>query len=163
MKNKNYGLADIGIMRVKTLKEINWKWYPEKEEFVHRNILHKEGYYSVLFRDPNIMFTPWPETYRNNISKRSFKNFLIFLSDKLFNAGFHPYKEMSNEKINKLLSRDIREIPYAEDYLETYTKLKKPWLYTTSINYFVYHFVKFANQLGFKRNKKGKIIWKLKL
>ena len=43
-------------------------------------------------------------------------------------TGFHPYRPLTGAALERLLERDERELPIAEDWLETETGLPdKPW------------------------------------
>ncbi len=126
------GLADMGIMQVDKLKEANWFWDENIGDAANMKDASKFGWFYVKIKNPIMMYTPWPETFRANQS--FFENLMSKFADKFYNVGLHPYADMSSEEVHKLINRKIDDFPIADDFLKTTSSgLTKPWQYKDSL------------------------------
>ena len=83
-------------------------------------------------KNPVMMYTPWPETFRYGASL--VETFFSRILNFLFYAGMHPYRDMSVDSISKLLLRPVEILPIADEYLESFeSELITPWEYTTPV------------------------------
>lgn len=125
-----YGIADIGIVHLSRLLKKNFRFKnSEGESSSHAFSL---GLRTAHCRNPIFMYTPWPRVFRK--IKNPIVRWAADLNQLGVNTGCHPFKDMSDEKIQLLLSRPIHEFPKAENFLETYSKLRKPWWYSDPFN-----------------------------
>lgn len=124
------GIAAMGFFNVARLKEVGW--YFESNETLNIQKGIKLGFKRAVLKNPFLAYLPWPETHRYGVT--NFNELFTFITDRLFKAGFHPFKDLSGEMLNKLISRNPHIIPFAEDYLELAdnVKLKEPWNYYES-------------------------------
>lgn len=123
--NNLLGVVDIGLINVERLAK--YDWFFDDEEVINMKKGTELGIMYVKTKDPIMMYTPWPETYRYRKSSKD-SLFLKFL-DKYYKTGYHSYESMSRKNVEKLKSRDINIYPIAENFLriEGNTSLKKPW------------------------------------
>lgn len=122
------GVADVGIFDVRKLSAVNWVFENNETE----NLLKGKSLRlrRAVLKSPFLAYLPWPKTFRHRITTLS--DLLTVYTDKIFNAGFHPFKEMTElaaDRLEKSVS-----IPFAEDYLELRNpgRLRKPWNYYES-------------------------------
>lgn len=122
------GVADVGIFDVRKLGAVNWVFENNETD----NLLKGKGLKlrRAVLKSPFLAYLPWPETFRHRIT--SLSDLITVYTDKIFNAGFHPFKEMTKlaeDRLKKSVS-----IPFAEDYLELRNpgRLRKPWNYYES-------------------------------
>ncbi|WP_433773167.1 glycosyltransferase [Bacillus wiedmannii] len=142
------GVSDIGITKVKPLKEVNW--FFDNDETINMRKGTELGLVYVKPKNPIMMYTPWPETYRYKTASKS-KTYTRIL-DYIYRAGLHTYKDMPEEKINELCCRSIHEYPYAENYLSITEniRLKKPWNYISTRYYVKKKINRFKKVILFK-------------
>jgi hypothetical protein len=125
-KNKWSGISDVGIIKIEELKKNNWQWNPEENEECNMKVAAKNNWKYVFSRNPIMMYTPWPETYRAN------KKNIQYIMEKFLMIGLNPYKNMTEEKVDLLLNRPLDSFPIAESYLKAKNNLlSKPWEYST--------------------------------
>lgn len=138
------GIADVGITRIAPLSEQNWMF--SDSESNNMSLGSKLGWKYVKPKNPIMMYTPWPETFRN---KKGMKRYLMKLADRKYNAAFYSYIDMTDSNIHSLNNRSIEEYPYAEDYLKlnTSVNLVKPWHYSSSYEYVMSQIVKLLKQV----------------
>ena len=112
--NNLTGIADIGLVKVGPLIAKQWVFAPS--EIVNMEVAQSLGWYYIKPKNPYMMYTPWPETYRYNSQTRQSK--WLALVEKHYKTGCYSYKEMTPEKIQQMYNRPIEEFPIAEHYLE---------------------------------------------
>lgn len=152
-ENNVLGIADIGLIKLKKLKEQNWVF--EHEETLNMKKGKALGWYYVKPKNPILMYLPWPKTYRHK--KSGDEQLLIYLLDKIYRTGFHPYKKMSALEVKALVNRPIENYPYGEQYLKIKSgiSLKQPWNFVSTKFYFLKKF--------FNIMKKLKLFWIIKV
>lgn len=123
------GIADVGLFNVSGLMRRNWVFLNDEGTNIKRG--RELGFQRVVFQHPFVAYLPWPATRR---LLNSFRGVVKLFTDVYFNAGFHPYKTMSEASIEKLLRKDVWDIPFGEDYLtlQNGEQLTKPWNYYDS-------------------------------
>lgn len=128
-----YGIADIGLTKVRPLREDHWKF--EHEETVNMKKGTEKGWMYVKPKNPLMMYLPWPETYRYKKSGKD-KGLTRFL-DVYYKTDFHPYRSMTDEMVLSLVNRNVEEYPIAEKFLDIKGEvhLKKPWNYVSTKYY----------------------------
>lgn len=95
----------------------------------------------MIHRDSVMMFLPNSQIrHRDSTIKRTF----VRIIEMIFGFGYYPYRSMTKEEVQSFLARNIREKPFAEDYLYTVKKTRKPWKYARSDYPFIntYIFIK---------------------
>jgi len=65
---------------------------------------------------------------RESFIKSLFVKIIEFFSG----MGFYPYRDILNKEVQEFLSREVAKLPFAEEYLETKKKTRKPWKYSRS-------------------------------
>lgn len=124
-KSLDYGVADDGFFRVKTLVETKFKFLDS--EGLHGKIMLDRGYNRFQLRDPFIAEIPWPATRRGGkiIGKEGPPRERYYL------------KPLDQDQITALQARPIQEYPYLEDYCFPwgYACLTPIWVTNPSIEY----------------------------
>lgn len=124
------GIADMGFFSVRKLAACGWEF--ENHETLNIKKGLEAGFKRVVLKNPFLAYLPWPETHRHRIT--NFNDWVTGLTDIWFRAGFHPFKDLSDEGRRKLFERPHEVIPFAEDYLELVeaVNLTQPWNYYES-------------------------------
>ena len=150
-ENNTLGIADIGLIKLKLLKEQQWQF--DHEETLNMKKGQQLGWYYVKPANPIMMYLPWPTTYR--FKKAGDSQWFIRYLDRLYGTGFHPYKTMTD--IQALINRPIAAFPYGESFLQIKSgqSLKQPWNFVSTKFYFLKNF--------FNIMKKLKLFWLVKL
>lgn len=127
------GISDVGITKVEPLKEAGWIFDNDETENMKKGT--DKSWVYVKPRNPIMMYTPWPETYRYKTASKD--KFYTKMLDHIYHAGLHPYNDMTGEKIEELLSRSIYEYPYAENFLTVKDDvgLIQPWNFISTRYY----------------------------
>lgn len=99
-----YGIADIGIMQVKTLKEKNFRF--DNTETKNHEQWTEWGYKFYCLNAPVLAWVPWPRTYNRDEAQGKDRK----AKRKYF------MKPLSQSNIKKLQSATLEKIPYHEDY-----------------------------------------------
>jgi glycosyltransferase involved in cell wall biosynthesis len=124
------GLGDIGIFSMQKLKAVRWVFDPGETNNINKG--REYGLVRAVLKNPFLAYLPWPKTYRYRIS--NINDCLTWITDLIYNAGFHPFHDLSPDAEKRLLYRSPDVIPFAEDFLtlKNGERLKKPWNYYES-------------------------------
>lgn len=116
-KSASGGIGDTGIVSLARLAEKQFRFAEGERQSGERALA--AGLRTAFYRDPLIMYMPWPHTTRDAAE---------FVHR--YRLGPHPYEPMSDAATQRLKSRPAGAFPIAEEYLETRDALRKPWWYT---------------------------------
>lgn len=125
-----YGIADVGLVHLERIERKQFRFQSSEHQSARSAL--EAGFKLVHSKNPVFMFTPWPSVHRN-ISNPVVR-FVAHLNQLGVKAGCHPFKPMQHDKIQSLVSRPVEEFPRAEDFLTTYSSLKKPWWFSDPFN-----------------------------
>jgi hypothetical protein len=98
--------ADVGILNLDIIKEINWKFFSSERE--NKIALSKLGYLRIFPFTPIIMHVPFPTKYSKG--RKRIRLFPI-------KRGIYTYRDMTEQEIKNMDERDINEIPYYKKYI----------------------------------------------
>ena len=119
--------SDVGIFHLPRMKERAWAFEPGEAE----NNRRAAAYGLVLggYAYPFMMYLPFPDSeyYRR-------RRVLLRACEWWIGAGFHPYLDLSPDRLARLLDRPLCEPPVAEDYLEAEgLRRAAPWVFGGAI------------------------------
>ena len=93
-----------------------------------------------------MMYLPWPKTFRNHPLWG--ESFLATMADKMYQADFYPYRDMTVNEADELINRTITDFPIAEKYLEVANRSpRNPWQYKDSLTVLKYDVVSLLKKL----------------
>jgi hypothetical protein len=98
--------ADVGILRLSTLKQIDWKFRDSEPE--NKRVLTELGYQRLFPFSPIMMHVPFPVSYRNGKVRRS-------LLPR--HRGTYEFHELSPADRDRMDRRPLSRIPYFRQYL----------------------------------------------
>lgn len=120
---KDAGFSATGVFNVpRFLEFFDGIKFDERKT---NRLAEESGIILSFYVFPFMMWLPLPVSYRRNNNKLGHR-----LSEKIAKTGFYPFEFLNQEESNKLFTRDLKELPYAEDYLVCLNAPKrKIWAY----------------------------------
>lgn len=119
-RTPSYGICDIGIIAVQRLTSRGFTFVQGEGNNARRAL--DLGLTMVQYRDPVLMYMPWPRTDRDTPAMTA-----------RYALGPHAFRPMGEEACRRLLARPIEHFPLAEDYLDVDERLSRPWWYTSMV------------------------------
>ncbi|TRX58155.1 glycosyltransferase family A protein [Thalassomonas sp. M1454] len=114
--------SDICIANVDRLKAANWNFISSEKDNSKQALENFEAMGFMV--NPFLMYLPSAPAYRGKM-----KTFGHKLAEKKNLCGFHPLKYMTDDEIQKLKQRDVKQLPFAEDFLHLKEgDLPTPWI-----------------------------------
>ena len=119
--------SDVGIFHLARMKERGWVF--EQGEAENNRRAAAIGSVLGCYAYPFMMYLPFPHGvyYRR-------RRALLRACEWWIGAGFHPYLDLTADRLAKLHDRPLCELPFAEDYLEAEGLRKAaPWVFGGAI------------------------------
>lgn len=113
--------SDIFIAHIGRLKKNNWV-FEAREKL---NEIQAQSFFEPMhcMLNPFIVWLPNVSCYRGKK-----KSFALKLAEKKSKAGLYPAKIMTEEESKDFINRNIKTLPFAENYISIVgVNLKKPW------------------------------------
>lgn len=117
--------TDIGLFNIERTKKLLGSF--KKDEFKNEDYALKKGLLLGFYKYPIGHWLPSPKALRGRKT-----SILLLISDKIAKADVYPIKILNKEIIDRLFksSEGVNSPKYAEDWLETHSKLPyKYWTY----------------------------------
>lgn len=136
---KPYAITDIAIVHINRFNKLGIRFSDHNSENDFNKYLYLLGFKTMVPKNPLFAWIPWPATIRyeknKGIEKQPKKKYY--------------YKPLSKKQTSKLHKRDLSDIPYTENYCNTwgYFSLKPYWFTNFSIREYL-SYLKKNNRAG---------------
>lgn len=125
---KPLALPAVSIVSIERFKKLDFKFGIYGSEGEYNAPLYEQGFYSLTPKNPLFSWIPWPKTTTFGVTTGS---------EKPPKKKYY-YQPISGKKLGHFLNRDLKNIPFADDYCQTwgYLSIKPYWFTQYSSQYF---------------------------